>query len=260
MKEREEKAHLRWKSGFSARPFSPTLVAACASGSSLTALSNTAAPKPSRAPPLQAAGPHGLPLLPSGEHLTLDAPGWTRGIGTGGRVWPASAALCRYLARTGTVRGKAVLELGCGTGATGLTCAAALNASSVILTEGGSESLLQLARRNVDANRRLLPCDVSVQRHGWGEPVEWTPELVVGSDVTYDRDAHDRLCASLKALQAPALLAHQHRRVASLLSGESQLDHFLQSAASVGLAVDRLHEDATNPLAPVSILGVAPPQ
>ena len=47
------------------------------------------------------------------------------------------------------------------------------------------------------------------------------------------------------------------RRVASLLSGESQLDHFLAAAASVGLAVDRVHEDATNPLAPVSILSVA---
>jgi len=224
-------------------------------------LSSAAALKPSLAPPLQpAGGPHGLPLLPSGESLVLDAPGWTRGIGTGGRVWPASAALCRYLARTGTVRGKAVLELGCGTGATGLTCAAALNASSVVLTEGGSEGLLQLARRNVDANRRLLPCDVSVQRHGWGEPVEWAPELVVGSDVTYDRDAHDRLCTTLKALKAPALLAHQHRRVASFLSGESQLDHFLTTAQSVGLAVDRLHEDATNPLAPVSILSVAAPR
>ena len=111
--------------------------------------SSTAALK--LAPPLQSNGPHGLPLLPSGEHLTIDAPGWTRGIGTGGRVWPASAALCRYLARTGTVRGKAVLELGCGTGATGLTCAAALNASSVILTEGGSDGLIQLARRNVEA-------------------------------------------------------------------------------------------------------------
>ena len=217
----------------------------------LLCLSSATALKPSLAPPLQpTGGPHGLPLLPSGESLVLDAPGWTRGIGTGGRVWPASAALCRYLARTGTVRGKAVLELGCGTGATGLTCAAALNASSVILTEGGSEGLLQLARRNVDANRRLLPCEVEVQRHGWGEPVEWTPELVVGSDVTYDRDAHDRLCATLKALKAPALLAHQHRRVASLLSGESQLDHFLAAAASVGLAVDRLHEDATNPSRP----------
>ena len=108
----------------------------------------------------------------------------------------------------------------------------------------------------VAANRRLLPCDVSVRRHGWGDPVEWAPELVVGSDVTYDRDAHDRLCASLKALKAPAVLAHQHRRVASFLSGESQLDHFLETAASVGLAVDRLHEDDTNALAPVSILSV----
>ena len=227
----------------------------------LLILSTAAALKPSLAPPLQpTGGPHGLPLLPSGDHLTLDAPGWTRGIGTGGRVWPASAALCRYLARTGIVRGKAVLELGCGTGATGLHCAAALNASSVMLTEGGSEGLLQLARRNVAANRLHLNCDVSVQRHGWGEPVEWAPELVVGSDVTYDRDAHDRLCATLKALKAPAILAHQHRRVASFLSGESQLDHFLAAAASVGLAVDRLHEDATNALAPVSILGVAAPR
>ena len=227
----------------------------------LLILSTAAALKPSLAPPLQpTGGPHGLPLLPSGDHLTLDAPGWTRGIGMGGRVWPASAALCRYLARTGAVRGKAVLELGCGTGATGLTCAAALNASSVMLTEGGSEGLLQLARRNVAANRLLLNCEVEVQRHGWGEPVEWAPELVVGSDVTYDRDAHDRLCASLNALNAPAVLAHQHRRVASFLSGESQLDHFLAAAASAGLAVDRLHEDATNPLAPVSILSVAAPR
>ena len=222
----------------------------------LLCLGSTAALKPALAPPLQSNGPHGLPLLPSGDHLTLDAPGWTRGIGTGGRVWPASAALCRYLARTGIVRGKAVLELGCGTGATGLHCAAALNASSVILTEGGSEGLLQLARRNVAANQRHLPCDVSVQRHGWGDAVEWSPELVVGSDVTYDRDAHDRLCATLKALKAPAILGHQHRRVASFLSGESQLDHFLETADQTGLAVDRLHEDDTNALAPVSILSV----
>ncbi len=108
----------------------------------------------------------------------------------------------------------------------------------------------------VAANQRHLHCDVEVQRHGWGEPVEWAPELVVGSDVTYDRDAHDRLCATLRALKAPAILAHQHRRVASFLSGESQLDHFLATADQMVLAVERLHEDATNALAPVSILRV----
>ena len=112
----------------------------------------------------------------------------------------------------------------------------------------------------VAANRRHLSCEVDVQRHGWGDPVEWAPELVVGSDVTYDRDAHDRLCATLKALNTTAILAHQHRRVASFLSGESQLDHFLETADHMGLAVDRLHEDAANALAPVSILGVAAPR
>ena len=70
----------------------------------LLILSTAAALKPSLAPPLQpTGGPHGLPLLPSGESLVLDAPGWTRGIGTGGRVWPAAtgkveAGLVRPLA------------------------------------------------------------------------------------------------------------------------------------------------------------------
>ena len=52
----------------------------------LLMLSSATAAKPSRAT-AQPAGPHGLPLLPSGEHLTLDAPGWTRGIGT----WKAAS-------------------------------------------------------------------------------------------------------------------------------------------------------------------------
>ena len=148
----------------------------------LLCLSSAAALKPTLAPPLQSNGPHGLPLLPSGEHLTLDAPGWTRGIGTGGRVWPAAAALCRYLARTGMVRGKAVLELGCGTGATGLHCAAALNASSVVLTEGGSEGLLQLARRNVEA------C-VEINLNAIEQTREWRQPRVDGVESTRHRAA-----------------------------------------------------------------------
>jgi predicted nicotinamide N-methyase len=223
-------------------------------------LGTAAALAPAPLAPLARAGPHGLPLLPSGEHLNLDAPGWVRSIGTGGRVWPAAATLCRFLARTGAARGQRVLEVGCGTGATGLTCAAALNASSVLLTEGGSDGLLQLARRNVETNRRHIHCEVSVERHSWGDAVDasWAPELIVGSDVTYDRDGHDRLCATLLALGAPALLAHQHRRVASFLSGESQLGHFLEAAERAGLDVDTVHADRANELAPVSILRVTP--
>ena len=81
---------------------------------------------------------------------------------------------------------------------------------------------------------------------------------MVGSDVTYDRDAHDRLCASLKALKAPAILGHQHRRVASFLSGESQLYHFLETAPRASPPTAARRRDA--PPAPVSILGVAAPR
>ena len=203
------------------------------------------------------ADKHGLPPLPGGAFLELEAPGWTRGVGTGGRVWPCAGALCRYLARTDAVRGRRVVELGCGTGAVGCF-AAALGATSVALTEGGSDALRRIAAKNVAANADLFATEnVTVAPLSWGAAFDGAADVVLGSDVTYDRDAHDRLCATLKALNAPALLAHQHRRVASFLSGESQLDHFLAAAASVGLAVDRLHEDATNPLAPVSILSVA---
>ena len=95
----------------------------------------------------------------------------------------------------------------------------------------------------------------------WGDAIDdsWRPELILGSDVTYDRDGHDRLAATLAALVergASGVLAHQHRRVASFLSGESQLASFLDASAAAGLAVETVHVDAANPLAPVEILRV----
>ena len=96
----------------------------------------------------------------------------------------------------------------------------------------------------------------------WGAAFDGAADVVIGSDVTYDRDSHDRLCATLASLLAPegsvALLAHQHRRFASVLSGGSQLDHFLDAARDAGLVVDEAHVDASaNALAPVTILRVA---
>ena len=208
------------------------------------------------------ADKHGLPPLPGGAFLELEAPGWTRGVGTGGRVWPCAGALCRYLARTDAVRGRRVVELGCGTGAVGCF-AAALGATSVALTEGGSDALRRIAAKNVAANADLFATEnVTVAPLSWGAAFDGAADVVVGSDVTYDRDSHDRLCATLASLLAPegsvALLAHQHRRFASVLSGGSQLDHFLDAARDAGLDVDEAHVDASaNALAPVTILRVA---
>ena len=83
-------------------------------------------PPPAPAAAVGGAGEHGLPALPSGEALDLVAPGWSRGVGTGGRVWPAAGALCRYLAAEDCARGKRVVELGCGTGAVGCYVAGGL--------------------------------------------------------------------------------------------------------------------------------------
>ena len=101
-----------------------------------------------------------LPLLPHGSRLALTTPGWGRGVGTGGAVWPASEVLCRWmLDERMVVQGASVLELGSGTGAVGLF-AAGCGASSVLLTDGDS-TLCSLAADNARANRALMP-DASV--------------------------------------------------------------------------------------------------
>ena len=225
-------------------------------------------PGPPAAPPSSSGSDeHGLPALPSGETLDLKAPGWAMGMGTGGRVWPAAGALCRYLAAADVCRDQRVLELGCGTGAVGVFCAAGLGPKSVVLTEGGSIGLRAVAARNVEVNRPLYfeNTPVHIEKHSWGaEDLLKAPcDLVVGSDVTYDRDAHGDLCASLAALLnvtegSAAILAHQHRKLASVLSGEGQLAHFLECAEEADLAVEEVAVDERNPAAPVSLLRITP--
>ena len=101
---------------------------------------------------LARAGPpaSGAELLAT---LELEAPGWSGGYGTGGKVWSSSRVLCDYLVDVAAgleavppleLRGAHVVELGSGTGAVGLACAA-LGARAVVLTDGGSKSLLRLA-------------------------------------------------------------------------------------------------------------------
>ena len=109
-----------------------------------------------------------LPPLPAGSRLALNTPGWGRGVGTGGAVWPAAELLARWmLDERMAVQGARVLELGSGTGAVGLF-AAGCGASSVLLTDGDA-SLCSLAADNARDNRALMP-DVSVttRRYRWG--------------------------------------------------------------------------------------------
>ena len=73
--------------------------------------------------------------------------------GTGGLMWPAASVLCRWLSSQ-TLQGANVLELGCGTGAVGIYCAAC-GAARVLLTDS-AEGVLENARRNITLNSGTL--------------------------------------------------------------------------------------------------------
>ena len=133
-----------------------------------------------------------------------------------------------------------MLELGAGTGASGIF-AAAIGARHVVLTDGAPE-LVPLLDANANRNRQLFPRNgeetvvlAAQWRFGEPPPEEATRERgaecgfdwVLGSDITYsvntDRDA---LARTLRALLQPVpgagggagglaprcIIAHEHRR------------------------------------------------
>ena len=207
-----------------------------------------------------------LPALHSGERLTLDVPGWGRGIGTGGAVWPAAGALCRWLRKERReVAGTAVLELGSGTGAVGLF-AVGCGAQSLVLTDLDA-SLCSLAADNVRANRgSVVPVDTAVatRRYRWGSPVEALGgpfDLCLGSDITYEPGSHAALMKTLGLLlEAPApprvLLAHMHRPLTSVLKQGGCLEHLLATARRRGLSTREISIDRSG-LSVVSLIEVS---
>ncbi len=96
-------------------------------------------------------------------------------------VWRGAVDLANFLARhPERVRGRRVLELGCGAGLCG--CAAAsLGAGAVLLTD--TERVLSLARENVARN--LLENSVACRVLLWGETSEPPPpaDLVLGAEL-----------------------------------------------------------------------------
>ena len=209
---------------------------------------------------------HPLPPLPSGALLEVSAlppASSSAEVVLGGRVWKAAPALCAWMASAAHLfAGRAVLELGAGTGACGLY-AAALGASRVVLTEGGDEAapLLALMQDNVARNSGLLAAAgarVEVASLHWGrEPLPAGPfDVVIGSDVTWgsDDEAHAGLAATLAALLrrdagVRAVLAMEHGlplpveeppHATPPLFRDETLEQFRAAAAAHGLRVDRL--------------------
>ena len=174
-------------------------------------------------------------------------------VSTGSTVWGGGVVLNRYMEGLGSAfwQGQRVIELGTGTGLGGVT-AARLGAADVLVTDRDAE-VLRLAASNARAN---LPSTVRVAAAGsltptseqrgtpsapafrtslleWGSAPavgaegaaadgeaayaqEW--DVVVGADLTYNREAWPVLVETIKRLQAPAILSASERREDELKS------------------------------------------
>jgi predicted nicotinamide N-methyase len=122
-------------------------------------------------------------------------------------LWRSGMALARQLDGE-SLRGLRVVELGCGLAAPSI--AAARGGADVIATDGDSDAL-QLVVRNADAN----DVQVEIDMVDWGDPdelVERGPfDLVLGSDILYERPSVAMLLDLLPRLAPQAWIADPER-------------------------------------------------
>ena len=122
-------------------------------------------------------------------------------------LWRSGIALARQLDGE-SLRGLRVVELGCGLAAPSI--AAARGGADVIATDGDSDAL-QLVVRNAAAN----DVQVEIDMVDWGDPdelVERGPfDLVLGSDILYERPSVAMLLELLPRLAPQARIADPGR-------------------------------------------------
>lgn len=182
----------------------------------------------------------------------------------GAQVWPAAAALCRWLRETqDEIRAKRVLEIGCGTGVCGLF-AGALGASKVVLTDGGPSELERLVLCNIADNEHAMPDSLtSFSRMLWGDTAhplldsQW--DLVLASDITYAHGSNRLIMTTFRELLSRStkrpppriVLSHEHRerdrglreQLDSWSIGDPVLADFAAAASEAGLALFPLRSE-----------------
>ena len=144
---------------------------------------------------------------------------------TGLRVWEAAPVLIRHLDKhRSLVQGKLVLELGSGTGAVGLACAA-FGAQHSVLSDADTEatistdfgwqtgSVLQSLRDNLALNSRRVQSTVSVAELRWGDEAQHAQllkrhpsgfDVIVSSDTLYYKpeETYKEMASTIRALAA----------------------------------------------------------
>lgn len=149
---------------------------------------------------------------------------------TGLTIWPAAPILCTYLTEHGEelLQGKNVLELGAGLGLAGLL--AANMCTSIVLTDGDTETL-SLLRKNVSQNAKRndngVFAKVQCGQLRWGINMspfaaKYSPsggfDVILGSDIIYSEDIISPLFDTVNTLlcqnkDAAFLLSYVARNV-----------------------------------------------
>jgi predicted nicotinamide N-methyase len=126
----------------------------------------------------------------------------------GTRLWEAGMLLCRYLEQQygpKKLRGKRVLELGCGTGLVAFYCAKA--GASVVACDN-EPLVLELCRRNMEANR-LTAKHLDCRLFDWSNDEHVAAlqdrdfDLVIGADCVFSLSATQALCKCLSRVCKP---------------------------------------------------------
>lgn len=167
----------------------------------------------------------------------------------GNLVWPSGLALAKFFAwreahpaERGTCVGKAVLELGAGTGVVGLTLGRL--GATVTLTDG-YDIVLKALQRNIAAN--CLDESAAVHRLYFGNPSTYlggrTYDVIVAADVLYDVNGYGSAASPLAhaiaahvSVGAPreVFLAYEHRTF--ILAG------FFSEMHRMGFRIERLED------------------
>uniref|UniRef100_A0A7S0Q9S9 Calmodulin-lysine N-methyltransferase n=1 Tax=Coccolithus braarudii TaxID=221442 RepID=A0A7S0Q9S9_9EUKA len=147
---------------------------------------------------------------------------------TGSAIWGGGLVLSRQMEALGHDfwAGKRVLELGTGTGLGALT-AAKLGALDVLATDR-DQQVLQLADVNARGNLGERNA-VRTKLFEWGGDAaqelgssRW--DVVIGADLTYNRDAWPVLFETVRSVGAPTLLSASERRPNELAELRRYLD------------------------------------
>lgn len=128
-----------------------------------------------------------------------------------------SQQLAKNLPRIGKLLGERdgsmlkVIELGTGTGLTGLALAKAFPLTSVLVTDVAE--VKALVDRNIEANKTASRSSVRFQALDWSDQVlpataEQCYDLIIASDVTYNPDSGEALVGTIATIAAssPAAL------------------------------------------------------